>query len=229
MTTYDPINAYLSNEMTPDQERQFLISVASSDNLRRALKSEVMIERIITRDEREMAVPHTLRAAILAEAGAVTTVPPSAHSPVPSSSVPRYWRWLGGGTIGAAGVAVGLLLSQIAAPQSTLPRAVRKVAPAPALAMPVMTVPVPVPTSTTVVVNQAGQEQVRTVVIDRFIPGRPVASVQRSVNSTAAPADQIKVTDYAKDNPLDPRGDKKGGGGVQAGSAGQSSPLAPAR
>lgn len=234
MTTHDPINAYLSNEMTPDQERQFLISVASSDSLRRALKSEVMIERMITREEREMTVPHTLRSAILAEAGVIAAAPtlPKSESPTaPQHSTPKgFRRWLAGGSIGVAGVLAGLLLSPIIVPQS--PQSTVPVASAPVLAMPPTVVPVPVPSAPQVVVESADRpEQVRTVVIDRFLPGRPAANVQRNVAAAAqSNPESIHVKDYRRDNPLDPQTDReRKERGVQAGSSASSSPLNPGR
>ncbi len=75
MNTADLISSYLNNEMTPDQERQFLLSVAASDQLRLALKSHVMLDRVILRQAQDTHVPHGIRSAILAEASTALTVP----------------------------------------------------------------------------------------------------------------------------------------------------------
>ncbi len=73
MATADLITSFLSNEMSPDQEREFLLSVAASDSMRLELKSHVMLDRILDTQAREATVPGTVRNLILAEAG-ITTV-----------------------------------------------------------------------------------------------------------------------------------------------------------
>jgi len=75
MNTADLITAYLNNEMTPEQERQFLLSVAASDQLRLALKSHVMLDRIVLREAQEIQVPVALRSAILARAAGTAAMP----------------------------------------------------------------------------------------------------------------------------------------------------------
>lgn len=86
MNTADIISLYLNNEMTPDQERQFLLSVAASDQLRLALKSHVMLDHVILRQAQELQVPFGVRSAILAEATAVLMTPapkaPASAGPV---------------------------------------------------------------------------------------------------------------------------------------------------
>lgn len=231
MNTHDPINAYLSNEMTPDQERQFLISVAASDSLRRALKSEVMIERIITREEREMAVPHTLRSAILAEAG-LAAAAPSHNTPAEQPvHTPRWRQWLKGSTIGAAGLLAGLLLAPAVMDQQKPTPIVRvQQAPTQGITVAVSAIPVPIPTEAPAAIDQIDrQEQVRTVIIDRFLPGRPVATAaSRSAAAAEQRKEQISVSDYRTDNPLNPSNDRqRKENGVQAGTSSQSSPLAP--
>jgi hypothetical protein len=64
MKTADLITSYLSNEMTPEQERQFLLSVAASDSLRLSLKSHVMLDKIVTNQIQRAHVPETVRDAI---------------------------------------------------------------------------------------------------------------------------------------------------------------------
>jgi hypothetical protein len=43
MNNFDRVYSFFNNEMTLDQEREFLISVASKDSLRREIKSQVLI------------------------------------------------------------------------------------------------------------------------------------------------------------------------------------------
>ncbi|MDB5035265.1 MAG: hypothetical protein JWQ98_2506 [Chlorobi bacterium] len=75
MKTGDLITSYLSNEMNPEQERQFLLSVAASDSLRLALKSHVMLDRIVTRQTQQVNVPSALRENIFAQMSASMGTP----------------------------------------------------------------------------------------------------------------------------------------------------------
>ncbi len=70
MNTADLITAYLNNEMSPEQERQFLLSVAASDSLRLSLKSHVMLDRIVFEQARDTRVPDGVRGTIFAEMSA---------------------------------------------------------------------------------------------------------------------------------------------------------------
>jgi len=70
MKTADLITSYLSNEMNPEQERQFLLSVAASDSLRLALKSHVMLDKIVTNQIQHAHVPETVRSAIFTQMNA---------------------------------------------------------------------------------------------------------------------------------------------------------------
>jgi hypothetical protein len=69
MTTADLITSFLDNEMSPNQEREFLLSVAASDSLRLELKSHVMLDRIFTQQAQRTQVPDAIRSTILAQAG----------------------------------------------------------------------------------------------------------------------------------------------------------------
>jgi len=75
MNTADLISAYLNNEMSPERERQFLLSVASNDQLRLALKSNVMLDRIVLRQAQEIEVPDAVRSSILAQAASAAALP----------------------------------------------------------------------------------------------------------------------------------------------------------
>lgn len=67
MKTADLITSYLNNEMTPEQERQFLLSVAASDSLRLSLKSHVMLDKIVTNQIQRAHVPESVRESIFTE------------------------------------------------------------------------------------------------------------------------------------------------------------------
>lgn len=71
MNTADLITSFFNNELSPDQERQFLLSVAASDSMRLGLKSHVMLDRIFTGQAQSVYVPETVKSAIFAEADAV--------------------------------------------------------------------------------------------------------------------------------------------------------------
>jgi hypothetical protein len=81
MNTADLISAYLHNEMSPEQERQFLLSVAASDSLRLSLKSHVMLDRIVFEQARDTRVPDGVRGAIFAEMSASLSAGGSSPSP----------------------------------------------------------------------------------------------------------------------------------------------------
>jgi hypothetical protein len=73
MKTADLITSYLSNEMSPEQERQFLLSVAASDSLRLSLKSHVMLDKIVTNQIQRAHVPENVRDAIFNQMNASLT------------------------------------------------------------------------------------------------------------------------------------------------------------
>lgn len=71
MNSADLITSFFNNELSPEQERQFLLTVASSDSMRLGLKSHVMLDRILQEENQEMAVAPTTRRTILREAATV--------------------------------------------------------------------------------------------------------------------------------------------------------------
>jgi|GEM_PF-3054897 len=87
MKTADLITSFLENELTPEQERQFLLSVAASDSLRLSLKSHVMLDRISADQLHRAHVPVGVREAIFAQAAVAVAEFPlpgeSARAPVP--------------------------------------------------------------------------------------------------------------------------------------------------
>jgi hypothetical protein len=79
MNTADLITAFLSNEMNPAQEREFLLSVAASDTQRLALKSHVMLDRVLSQQVQRASVPDSVRGVIFSAAAA------SLAEPLPTS------------------------------------------------------------------------------------------------------------------------------------------------
>ena len=71
MNTVDLITSFFNNELSPDQERQFLLSVASSDSLRLGLKSHVMLDRILHEEADKSRVSQSIRANVMKEAAIV--------------------------------------------------------------------------------------------------------------------------------------------------------------
>lgn len=71
MNTADLITSFFNNELSPDQERQFLLSVASSDSLRLGLKSHVMLDKILNEELTKSRVPSNIRLNVMKEAAVV--------------------------------------------------------------------------------------------------------------------------------------------------------------
>jgi hypothetical protein len=89
MATADLITDFLGNEMSPERERQFLLSVAASDALRLELKSHLMVDRILVDRVQTARVPETVRSTIFAAAGVATG---HAAPEAPTSSAPAVDR-----------------------------------------------------------------------------------------------------------------------------------------
>ena len=68
MNTADLITSFFNNELSPDQERQFLLSVASSDSLRLGLKSHVMLDKILSEEVGNSRISPNVRAKVMQEA-----------------------------------------------------------------------------------------------------------------------------------------------------------------
>ena len=81
MATADQITAFLSNEMSPERERQFLLAVAASDSLRLELKSQLLLDRMMGQRVHSARVPDTVRSVIFAHAGIADVSTPGASSP----------------------------------------------------------------------------------------------------------------------------------------------------
>ncbi|MDP4237328.1 MAG: hypothetical protein Q8919_12850 [Bacteroidota bacterium] len=69
MTPHDQISAFIDNELDGVQEQDFLISLASSDNLRKSFRSELVLKNVIHRDEVLTTPSRDMRGAVLATLG----------------------------------------------------------------------------------------------------------------------------------------------------------------
>lgn len=130
MKTADLITSYLNNEMTPEQERQFLLSVAASDSMRLSLKSHVMLDRIVTNQVQHTHVPESLRNAIFTQMAvsmpaSAPAANPAASPHAPSSDAMRGgWRffdgtssWFGRGALVALFTLAGFAAGYLAHPE----------------------------------------------------------------------------------------------------------------
>ena len=71
MTNHDQISSFIDNELNHDQEQDFLISLASSEGLRKSFRSELVLKNIIHRDEVLTAPSRDLRPAVLGTIGLI--------------------------------------------------------------------------------------------------------------------------------------------------------------
>lgn len=108
MKTADLITSYVNNEMTPEQERRFLLSVAASDSLRLSLKSHFMLDRIVSTQAQGIHVPEHIRTSILAQATAATGGTFSERNPGNGAVTGRMARF---GRIFGRGTLMGLILA----------------------------------------------------------------------------------------------------------------------
>src|SRR5579872_5033360 len=69
MTQHNQISAYIDGELSAEQEQDFLISLASSDGLRKSFRSELVLKNVIHRDEILTTPSRSMRGAILATLG----------------------------------------------------------------------------------------------------------------------------------------------------------------
>lgn len=69
MGYHDEISSYIDNELSREQEQEFLISLAANENLRKAFRSELVLKNVLHQDERLTAPPREMRGAVLAALG----------------------------------------------------------------------------------------------------------------------------------------------------------------
>src|ERR1700733_13528377 len=69
MTHDERISSYIDNELSAEQEQEFLISLAASDGLRRSFRSELVLKNVLHRDAASTDPPRNMRAAVFATLG----------------------------------------------------------------------------------------------------------------------------------------------------------------
>lgn len=69
MTLHDQISSFIDNELSHEQEQDFLISLASNEGTRKSFRSELVLKNIIHRDEVLTSPSRDLRPAVLATIG----------------------------------------------------------------------------------------------------------------------------------------------------------------
>ncbi len=69
MTHDERISSYIDNELSAEQEQEFLISLAASDGLRKSFRSELVLKKVLHHDEAATNPPRKLRAAVFTTLG----------------------------------------------------------------------------------------------------------------------------------------------------------------
>lgn len=69
MNVHEQISSFIDNELSHEQEQDFLISLASNDATRKTFRSELVLKNIIHRDEVLTSPSRDLRPAVLATIG----------------------------------------------------------------------------------------------------------------------------------------------------------------
>jgi len=69
MTHDERISSYIDNELSVEQEQEFLISLAASDGLRKSFRSELVLKKVLHHDEAATNPPRRLRAAVFTTLG----------------------------------------------------------------------------------------------------------------------------------------------------------------
>ena len=69
MTHDERISSYIDNELSGEQEQEFLISLAASDGLRKSFRSELILKNVLHRDGAVTEPPRKMRSAIFATLG----------------------------------------------------------------------------------------------------------------------------------------------------------------
>lgn len=169
MNTADIITSFFNNELTAEQERQFLLSVAASDSMRLGLKSHVMLDKILADNASDLHITDSVRNTIFAEAEAVlasTGTSSGANTLGGSKSAGSWWQAMrgafsakmatGGMAVALAGFGLGYATHSQFADQSVASLPVQSTAPVPttlrdqsaAVPAPSSTISVPIASAT---------------------------------------------------------------------------------
>ena len=86
MTHHDLISSYIDNELTREQEQEFLISLAANDNLRTSFRTELTLKNLVHRDESLITPPRALRTSVFAAVGLAAAAAPEVAQAATSTS-----------------------------------------------------------------------------------------------------------------------------------------------
>lgn len=85
MSQHDLISSYIDSELSPEQEQEFLISLAASEQLRRSFRSELVLKNVLHKDETLTAPPRAMRSAIFGAVG--LSAADATHISAPTAAV----------------------------------------------------------------------------------------------------------------------------------------------
>lgn len=115
MTHDERISSYIDNELSLEQEQEFLISLAASDGLRKSFRSELVLKNVMHRDDASVNPPHTLRRSVFAALGlAGADMIASEHAHAASQSAPHALKALFASKMSTLIVAGGIGVSAMA-------------------------------------------------------------------------------------------------------------------
>ncbi len=115
MTHDERISSYIDNELSLEQEQEFLISLAASDGLRKSFRSELVLKNVMHRDDASVNPPHTLRRSVFAALGlAGADMVASEHAHAASQSAPHALKALFASKMSTLIVAGGIGVSAMA-------------------------------------------------------------------------------------------------------------------
>ena len=134
MTHDERISSYIDNELTMEQEQEFLISLAASEGLRKSFRSELVLKNVLHHDEAVTNPPRALRTAVFTTLGigAAATLAGKANAATSQASgmagrtlLRSLFATKMGALITAAGISISALagygVHSLVAPQPSAP------------------------------------------------------------------------------------------------------------
>ncbi|MCC7439558.1 MAG: hypothetical protein IT211_13805 [Armatimonadetes bacterium] len=212
MNTADIITSFFNNELSPEQERQFLLSVAASDSMRLGLKSHVMLDKILADSASDLHISDSVRNTIFAEAESVLAnntagSGASALGGKGSSGGGAWWQGVraafsakvaaGGVAVALAGFGLGYATHSQLADPSVASSPVQSIVPVP-ITLRDQSDAVPVPSSTTSPSLASVTDESPSIASERTAARRShVRSVARHSAAAATPASDAASTSVA--------------------------------
>lgn len=105
MTYHEKISAYIDNELSHDAEQDFLISLASTESVRRAFRSELVMKNVIHQDELVTQPKRDMRGVLLGTLGIGTATAVAEEASAATTAVPSLWKSVVASKINAVFVA----------------------------------------------------------------------------------------------------------------------------